>query len=98
VHLLEKLSSVNERLEEILSRLAIVENKLDTFSVEISSSQSNHGVQKNTIRRGVSQQNISSQLASGNGSYLDLADPLLYEQVYHACISAYTVVLDLVMA
>ena len=83
MHLLEKLSSVNERLEEISSRLGNVESKLDSVFIDISSSQNSYVAQKNTLARCISQQSISSQLVSGNGNSPDVADPLLYEEVLH---------------
>lgn len=64
MQLLEKLSKLNERLEDILSRLGELETKLATVSVSRTPSHQNMASQVSAMSRTLSQQNIALQASS----------------------------------
>lgn len=73
MQLLEKLSKLNERLEDILSRLGDLETKLATVSMLRTPSNQNLSLQVSSMARSLSQQNVALQgsaappLVHGNG-------------------------------
>ena len=61
MQLVDKLTSLNDRLDEILSRLGDLETKLTTGSDGYTQNHQSMGVNPNPLSRTLSQQNISLQ-------------------------------------